>query len=408
MYGRELKMVKKVVMAYSGGLDTSVAVQWLKNLYDCEVIAMVGDVGQKEDLEPVREKALKTGAEKAYVEDLTEEFVTDYVYPTLKASALYEGKYLLGTAIARPVLAKRLCEIAEKEGADAIAHGCTGKGNDQVRFELTVKSLMPHLKIIAPWREWDLKSREDCIKYAEDNNIPVPVSKDKPFSIDRNLWHSSYEGGVLEDPYFEPEDDMFLMTDSPEKAPDEPCYLELEFEQGIPIKVDGEKFEPVPMLEKLNDIAGKHGIGRIDIVENRLLGMKSRGVYETPGGTLLFTAKNELEYLVLDKDTMHFKETVSQKYAELVYNGLWFTKLKDSLDAFVDETQKNVTGKVKLKLYKGSVQIAGRTSPYSLYNEELATFEEDEVYDQKDAEGFINLFGLSAMNQGIIERKKKN
>ncbi|UMZ74565.1 Argininosuccinate synthase [Natranaerofaba carboxydovora] len=401
-------MVKKVVMAYSGGLDTSVAVQWLKNLYDCEVIAMVGDVGQKEDLEPVREKALKTGAEKAYVEDLTEEFVTDYVYPTLKASALYEGKYLLGTAIARPVLAKRLCEIAEKEGADAIAHGCTGKGNDQVRFELTVKSLMPHLKIIAPWREWDLKSREDCIKYAEDNNIPVPVSKDKPFSIDRNLWHSSYEGGVLEDPYFEPEDDMFLMTDSPEKAPDEPCYLELEFEQGIPIKVDGEKFEPVPMLEKLNDIAGKHGIGRIDIVENRLLGMKSRGVYETPGGTLLFTAKNELEYLVLDKDTMHFKETVSQKYAELVYNGLWFTKLKDSLDAFVDETQKNVTGKVKLKLYKGSVQIAGRTSPYSLYNEELATFEEDEVYDQKDAEGFINLFGLSAMNQGIIERKKKN
>ena len=401
-------MVKKVVMAYSGGLDTSVAVQWLKNIYGCEVIAMVGDVGQKEELEPVREKALTTGAQKAYVEDLTEEFVTDYVYPTLKASALYEGKYLLGTAIARPVLAKRLCEIAEKEGADAIAHGCTGKGNDQVRFELTVKSLMPHLKIIAPWREWDLKSREDCIKYAEDNNIPVPVSKDKPFSIDRNLWHSSYEGGVLEDPYFEPEDDMFLMTDSPENAPDKPCYLELEFEQGIPVTVDGEKLDPVTILEKLNDIAGKHGVGRIDIVENRLLGMKSRGVYETPGGTLLFTAKNELEYLVLDKDTMHFKETVSQKYAELVYNGLWFTKLKDSLDAFVDETQKNVTGKVKLKLYKGSVQIAGRTSPYSLYNEELATFGEDEVYDQKDAEGFINLFGLSAMNQGIIERKKNN
>lgn len=400
--------INKVVIAYSGGLDTSVAIQWIKDVYDCEVIAMVGDVGQKEELEPIREKALSTGAEKVYVEDLTEEFVIDYVYPTLKAGALYEGKYLLGTAIARPVLAKRLCEIAEQEGADAIAHGCTGKGNDQVRFELTVKALMPGLKIIAPWREWDIKSREDCINYAKKHNIPVPVSKDKPYSIDRNLWHSSYEGGILEDPDFEPDDGMFVMTSSPEDAPSNPEYVELEFEQGIPVKVNGEKLSPVLMLERLNDIAGKHGVGRVDIVENRLLGMKSRGVYETPGGTLLYTAKNELEYLVLDKDTMHFKEIVSQKYAEIVYNGVWFTKLKESLDAFVDETQKNVTGKVRLKLYKGSVIISGRTSPYSLYDEKLATFEEDEVYDQKDAEGFINLFGLSAMNQGIVERNKKN
>ncbi len=399
--------VNKVVMAYSGGLDTSVAVQWIKNEYDCEVIAMVGDVGQKEELEPIREKALSTGAKRVYVEDLTEAFVKDYVYPTLKAGAVYEDKYLLGTSIARPVLAKRMCEIAEKEGADAIAHGCTGKGNDQVRFELTVKALMPHLKIIAPWREWELKSREDCINYAQENGIPVPVSKDKPYSIDRNLWHSSYEGGVLEDPEFEPDEEMFVMTRAPEKAPSEPRYVELEFEQGIPVKLDGKEMAPVLMLESLNDIAGEHGVGRVDIVENRLLGMKSRGVYETPGGTLLFTAKKELEYLVLDKDTMHFKELISQKYAELVYNGLWFTKLKDSLDAFVDETQKNVTGKVRLKLYKGSVIIAGRSSPYSLYDEKLATFEEDEVYDQKDAEGFINLFGLSTMNQGIVERRKK-
>ncbi len=400
--------VNKVVMAYSGGLDTSVAIQWIKNEYNCEVIAMVGDVGQKEELEPVRQKALSTGAKKVYVEDLTEDFVVDYVYPTLKAGAIYEDKYLLGTAIARPVIARRLCEVAKKEGADAIAHGCTGKGNDQVRFELTVKALMPGLKIISPWREWNLKSRDDCINYAKEYNIPVPVSKDKPYSIDRNLWHSSYEGGVLEDPDFEPDESMFVMTVSPEDAPSDFEYVEIEFEEGIPKKVNGEQMSPVSMLEKLNEIAGKHGVGRVDIVENRLLGMKSRGVYETPGGTLLFSAKKELEYLVLDKDTMHFKEMVSQKYAEIVYNGLWFTRLKDSLDAFVDKTQENVTGKVRLKLYKGSVIIAGRTSPYSLYDEKLATFEEDEIYDQKDAEGFINLFGLSAMNQGIVERNKRN
>lgn len=400
-------MVNKVVMAYSGGLDTSVAVQWIKNTYNCDVIAMIGNLGQEEELEPVRKKALDTGAKEVYVEDLTEEFVEKYVYPTLKAGAIYEEKYLLGTAIARPVLAKRLCQIAEKEGAEAIAHGCTGKGNDQVRFELAVKSLNPRLKIIAPWREWELKSREDCINYARQSGISIPVSKEKPYSIDGNLWHCSYEGGVLEDPNYEPKEDMFMMTRAPEKAPDEPEYLEIEFKKGLPVKVNGKENAPAKMLKELNEIAGKHGIGRVDMVENRLLGMKSRGVYETPGGTLLYIAKNELEYLTLDKETMHFKEIVKKKYAELVYNGLWFTKLKQSLDAFVDETQENVTGKVRLKLYKGSAIVAGRSSPFSLYNEELATFEDDEVYDHEDAEGFINLYGLSPMNQGLIEKKKE-
>lgn len=398
--------MNKVVMAYSGGLDTSVAVNWIKDTYKCDVIAMIGNLGQKEEIEEAREKALATGAKEVYVENLTGEFVKDYVFPTLKAGAIYEGKYLLGTAIARPVLAKRLCEIAQKEGAGAIAHGCTGKGNDQVRFELAVKSINPWLKIIAPWREWELKSREDCINYARDKEIPITVNKEKPYSIDGNIWHFSYEGGILEDPDYEPDEDMFMLTNSPEKAPSSPEYMEIEFEKGLPVRVNEQEYSPAGLLEKLNELAGKHGIGRVDMIENRLLGMKSRGVYETPGGTLLYTAKNELEYLVLDGETMHFKEHVSKKYAELVYNGLWFTKLKNSLDAFVNETQVNVTGKVRLKLYKGNATVAGRSSPHSLYSQELATFEEDEVYDHKDAEGFINLYGLSPMNQGLIERKQ--
>ncbi len=396
--------INKVVLAYSGGLDTSVAIKWIQEKYDCEVIAMIGDVGQKEDVEGAKQKAYDTGASKVFVEDLQEEFVKDYVYPAIKANAMYEGKYLLGTAIARPVLGKRLVEIALQEGADAIAHGCTGKGNDQVRFEMAVKALAPHLAIIAPWREWDIKGREDAVEYAEKYGIPVPVTPDKPYSIDRNLFHSSYEGGILEDPNYEPDPSMFLMTVGPEEAPDEVEYVDLEFEQGIPVKVNGKELAPIDLLEKLNEIGGKHGVGRVDIVENRLLGMKSRGVYETPGGTLLYHAKKELEYLVLDRDTMHFKEVITNKYAELVYNGLWFSSLKQALDGFVEETQKNLSGHVKLKLYKGNVMIAGRSAPYSLYREDLATFEEDEVYDQKDAEGFINLFGLTLTTEGIVKR----
>ncbi|OWZ84821.1 argininosuccinate synthase [Natranaerobius trueperi] len=401
-----MSQINKVVLAYSGGLDTSVAIKWIQENYDCEVIAMIGDVGQQEDVEAIKKKAYNTGASKVYVENLQEEFVTDYIYPAIKANAMYEGKYLLGTAICRPLLGKKMVEIAQKEGADGIAHGCTGKGNDQVRFEMAVKALAPELKIIAPWREWDIKSREDAVEYAKYYNISVPVTKEKPYSIDRNLFHSSYEGGILEDPTYEPDEDMFIMTTSPEKAVDTPEYVEFEFENGIPTKINGEILEPIELMEKLNEIGGKHGVGRVDIVENRLLGMKSRGVYETPGGTLLYHAKKELEYLTLDKDTMHFKELVSSKYSELVYNGLWFSSLKKALDAFVDKTQQNLTGKVKLKLYKGNIEISERKAPYSLYREDLATFEEDEVYNQKDAEGFINIFGLTLTTEGMIQRNQ--
>ncbi|MGI6097086.1 MAG: argininosuccinate synthase [Dethiobacteria bacterium] len=393
----------KVVLAYSGGLDTSVILKWLQEKYKYEVIAMAADVGQGEgELAGLEEKALATGASKVYIKDLRREFVEDFVFPTLKAGAVYEGKYLLGTAIARPVIAKALVEVARKEGAEAVAHGATGKGNDQVRFELAVKALAPDLKIIAPWREWNIRSRADAIDYAREHGIPVPVTKEKPYSMDRNLWHLSYEGGVLEDPDAEPQEEMFLLTRPLEETPDKPLYVEIGFEQGIPVTVDGKKHDPVALLEKLNKIAGEYGIGRVDLVENRLVGMKSRGVYETPGGTLLMFAHRELEHLTLDRQTLHFKELVASKYAELVYDGLWFSNLRQACDAFVNSTQKRVNGKVHLKLYKGNIIVAGRSSADSLYNPELATFEKDDLYNQKDAEGFINLFGLPLKVQAML------
>lgn len=397
------KPVKKVVLAYSGGLDTSVIIPWLKENYGCEVVAMAADVGQGEELAPLKEKAIATGASKIYIEDLKREFVEEFLFPTLQANAVYEGKYLLGTSIARPLIAKRQIEIAHLEGADAVAHGCTGKGNDQVRFELTYKALDPKITVIAPWREWDLRSREDEIAYAAAHGIPVPVTREKPYSMDRNLWHLSHEGGILEDPWQEPREEMFLMTTSPEKAPDTPAYVEIEFEKGIPTGINGRKYEPVSLVEKLNALAGTHGIGRVDLVENRLVGMKSRGVYETPGGTVLHIAHRELEYLTLDRETMHLKEMLSVKYAEMVYYGLWFTPLKRALDAFMAETQRQVTGVVRLKLYKGNCTVVGRKSPNSLYREDLATFGADAVYNQKDAAGFINLFGLPLAVQAMLE-----
>ncbi|HMM19652.1 MAG TPA: argininosuccinate synthase [Selenomonadales bacterium] len=400
--------IKKVVLAYSGGLDTSVIIPWLKENFDgCEVIAMCADVGQGEEVNPVREKALKSGASKVYIQDLRKEFVEEYIWPVLKAGAVYEGKYLLGTSFARPIIAKALVEIAEKEGADAIAHGATGKGNDQVRFELTVKALAPHLKIIAPWRLWDIRSREDAIDYAEKHGVPVPVTKKRPYSMDRNIWHLSHEGGDLEDPWNAPKDDVYLVTKTPEQAPDQATYIEIEFEKGVPVAVDGEKLEAVSLLEKLNAIGAANGIGITDIVENRLVGMKSRGVYETPGGSILFFAHRELEYLTLDRATMHYKEQAAVRYAELVYDGMWYSPLKQALDAFVDATQATVTGLVRLKLYKGNLMSAGAKSPYSLYHEGFVTFGRDEVYNQKDAEGFINLFGLPLKIKALMQREAK-
>ncbi|HEY8416806.1 MAG TPA: argininosuccinate synthase [Limnochordales bacterium] len=397
--------VRKVVLAYSGGLDTSVAIPWLKENYGCEVVAMVADVGQGDELAGIEEKALKSGASQVFVEDVRQEFVKDYVFPALRAGAIYEGKYLLGTSLARPVIAKRQVEIAHRVGADAVAHGATGKGNDQVRFELTYKALDPSLKVIAPWREWEIRSREDAMAYAAARNIPVPVTKAKPYSMDRNLWHISYEGGILEDPWREPPADMFRWTVSPEQAPDEPEYVEIGFEAGWPTAVNGVACDPVTLVEQLNAIGARHGVGRVDIVENRLVGMKSRGVYETPGGTLLHAAHRELESLCLDRDTLHFKEIIAPRYAELVYYGQWFTPLRKALDAFVDSIQARVTGVVRLKVYKGQVQVAGRRSPYSLYSEDLATFGADNVYNHKDAAGFINLFGLPITVQARLEQK---
>jgi len=398
---------EKVVLAYSGGLDTSIIIPWLKENYDYEVIAVAGDVGQGEELAPLKEKAINSGASKIYIEDLKEEFVTDFIFPTLKAGAVYEGKYLLGTSMARPVIAKRLVEIAEKEGATAIAHGATGKGNDQVRFELTIKALNPHLKIIAPWRIWDIKSREDAIDYAKERNIPVPVTKEHPYSMDRNLWHLSHEGGDLEDPWNEAQDNVYLICTPPHLAPDEPEYVEIEFESGIPVAVNGQKYKPVELIETLNKIGAKHGIGIVDMVENRLVGMKSRGVYETPGGTILYAAHHELESITLDRATFQYKQQVAIKFAELVYDGNWYTPLREALSAFVDNTQKTVTGTVRLKLYKGNCIPAGVKSPYSLYSEEFATFGEDNVYNQKDAEGFINLFGLPLTIRALMKEKRK-
>jgi argininosuccinate synthase len=397
----------KVVLAYSGGLDTSVIIPWLKENYGYEVIAFCADLGQGEELDPVREKAIKSGAARIYIEDLTEEFVSEYIFPVMKAGAIYEKKYLLGTSFARPLIAKKMVEIAEKEGAIAICHGATGKGNDQVRFELGVKALNPELKIIAPWREWEIKSREDAIDYAHKHGIEIPVSKENIYSRDRNIWHISHEGGDLEDPANEPQDHLYVLTVPPEKAPDQASYVEIGFEQGIPVSLNGKSYGPMELLTELNQMGGANGVGIISIVENRLVGMKSRGVYETPGGTILYRAHEELERLTLDRRTLQFKEQMAVKYAELVYDGNWFSKLKKAMDAFVDETQKTVTGSVKVKLYKGSCVAVASRSPYSLYNEELATFGADEIYSHRDAEGFINLFGLPLTVQALLDRKNR-
>jgi len=396
---------EKVVLAYSGGLDTSVIIPWLKENYDLEVIACCVDVGQGDDFNAIREKAVLSGASKVYIEDAKKEFVENYIFPTLKAGAVYEGKYLLGSSFARPLIAKKLVEVAEKEGAKYIAHGCTGKGNDQVRFELSIKSMRPDIKVIAPWRIWNIRSREDAIDYAQKRGIPIPVTKEKPYSMDGNLWHLSHEGGDLEDTWNEHSPEMYIMTTPPEKAPDEPTYVEIGFEKGIPVSINGIYYDSVTLLQKLNKIGGENGIGIVDLVENRLVGMKSRGVYETPGGTILYIAHKELEYLTLDRNTMQFKEMIAQKYSQLVYDGLWFTPLKEALDAFVDSTQEFVTGTVKVKLYKGSCMNAGSKSPYSLYNKDYATFGEDDVYNHKDAEGFINLFGLPLTVRALMKKK---
>ncbi len=386
-------MPKKVVLAYSGGLDTSIIIPWLKETYGCEVIAMVGDVGQKEDLKAAKKKALATGASSATIEDLREEFLTEYVWPTLRAGAVYEHKYLLGTSMARPVIAKRQAEIALATGADAVAHGCTGKGNDQVRFELAYKAIAPKVKIIAPWREWTINSREDAIAYANAHKIPVEQTKANIYSRDRNIWHLSHEGGVLEDPANEPDEAMWQWIASPEKAPNKPAVVEIGFDAGTPVSVNGKKRSAVALLDELNEIAAEHGVGRIDLVENRLVGIKSRGAYETPGGTLLVTAHRELETLCLDRETAHYSETLSLRYAELVYYGTWFTPQREALDAYFTESQKRVTGTVGLKLYKGNVTVTKRVSPYSLYRKGLAGFAMT-GYNPKDAEGFINLFAL--------------
>ncbi len=396
--------VNKVVLAYSGGLDTSCIVPWLKENYGCEVITFTADLGQGADeLAGLERKALASGASKAYIVDLREEFLMEYAFRTMRAGAIYERLYLLGTSFARPVTAKHLVKIAEQEGADAVAHGCTGKGNDQVRFELSVKALNPHLKVIAPWREWEIRSREDALAYARAHNVPVPVTEKSIYSRDRNLWHISHEGGLLEDPWAEPEESMFMLTVAPEAAPDTPQYITLKFERGYPVALDGEAMGPVQILERLNDIGGAHGVGRVDLVENRLVGMKSRGVYETPGGTILYTAHQGLEQICLDRETLHYKELVAHRYAELVYYGQWFTPLREALDAFVDKTQERVTGSVRVKLYKGSCTVVGRKSPFSLYREDFATFGKDDVYDQSDAQGFINLFGLPMKVKALLD-----
>ncbi len=386
--------VKKVVLAYSGGLDTSVIVPWLKENYGCEVVCFTADVGQGDELDGLEEKAIASGARKLIIRDVREEFAQDYLFPVMRAGAVYERKYLLGTSMARPLIAKHQVEVAHEVQADAVAHGATGKGNDQVRFELTYTALDPRLKVIAPWREWDIRSRQDAIEYARARDIPVTATEKSIFSRDRNLWHLSHEGGPLEDPWKEPEEGMYLMSAAPDNAPDEPEYVEIEYEAGTPIAVDGETMSPANLVTCLNAMGGAHGIGRVDLVESRLVGMKSHGVYETPGGTILLAAHRELEALVLDRDTIQFKDLVALKYAELVYNGMWFSPLREALDAFVDSTQGPVTGAVRLKLFKGSIVPVGRKSPFSLYREDFATFGQEDVYDQSDAEGFIHLFGL--------------
>ena len=404
----EKKEIKKVVLAYSGGLDTSIIIPWLKENYNnCEVIAVSADVGQESELEGLEEKALKTGASKLYIEDLRKEFIEDYIYPTMQAGAVYENEYLLGTSFARPVIAKRIVEIAKKEGADAICHGCTGKGNDQVRFELTIKAFAPDMPIIAPWRIWNIKSRDEEIDYAEAHHIPLKITRETNYSKDKNLWHLSHEGLDLEDPANEPKyDEILELGVSPQKAPDTPTYITLSFEKGVPVALDGEKLGSVELMEKLNKIGGANGVGIVDMVENRLVGMKSRGVYETPGGTILYKAHELLEMLCLDKETQHFKQHVAIRFAELVYNGQWFTPLREALSSFVSKTQETVSGDVRLKIYKGNIILAGMKSPHSLYSEEIATFGEEDVYDQHDAEGFINLFGLPIKVRALLANKE--
>jgi argininosuccinate synthase len=386
--------VKKVVLAYSGGLDTSVIVPWLKENYNCEVVCFTADVGQGEELDGLEEKAIASGASQLVIHDMREEFAEEYLFPVLRAGATYERKYLLGTSMARPLIAKHQVEVAHEVNADAVAHGATGKGNDQVRFELTYTALDPRLKVISPWREWDIRSRQDAIAYARERNIPVTATEKSIFSRDRNLWHLSHEGGPLEDPWLEPPESMYLLSASPENAPDEPVYVEIGFESGTPVTLNGEKMSPAQLVKSLNALGGAHGIGRADMVESRLVGMKSHGVYETPGGTILMAAHRELESLVLDRETIQFKDMAALKYADLVYSGMWFSPLKEALDAFVDSTQGPVTGAVRMKLYKGNVTPVGRMSPFSLYREDFATFGQEDVYDQSDAEGFIRLYGL--------------
>ena len=395
--------INKIVLAYSGGLDTSVIVPWLKENYDCEVICFCADVGQGEELSGLPAKALASGASKCIIEDLRDEFAQDFLFPMLQSGAVYERQYLLGTSIARPLIAKWQVAVAEAEGADAVAHGCTGKGNDQVRFELTFKALNPTLKVVAPWREWDIRSREDALAYAHDHNVPVASTIKSNYSRDRNLWHLSHEGSELENPANEPKASTYQWIVPPENAPDEAEIVEIYFEQGVPVSVNGVALSPATLIETLNDLGAKHGVGRIDLVENRLVGMKSRGIYETPGGTLLYTAHRELESLCLDRDTAHFKEQVALRYAELVYFGKWYHTLREGMQAFISETQKTVTGWVKIKLYKGNAIVIGRYSPNSLYREDFATFGEDDVYNQEDAVGFINLFGLQMKVKAMME-----
>lgn len=395
--------ISKIVLAYSGGLDTSVIVPWLKNNYKCEVVCFCADLGQEEELDGLEAKAIASGASKLYIRDLREEFLTDFVFPTMRAGAIYEREYLLGTSFARPLIAKHMVEIAEMENADAVAHGCTGKGNDQVRFEVSTMALNPKLKTIAPWREWDIRGREDALAYAEEFNVPVSHTEKDIYSRDRNIFHLSHEGGLLENPWNEPEGSMYQLSKSPEEAPDEAEYIEIEFEQGYPVGLNGEKLSAVDLFLRLNKIGGNHGIGRSDIVENRLVGMKSRGVYEAPAGTIAHRAHQLLESICLDKHTMQYKDILAAKYAELVYNGMWYSKLREALDAFVDVTQRTVSGVARLKLYKGNVAVAGRKSPYSLYREDYASFGEEDVYNQQDAQGFIQLFGLPIKVEAMLQ-----
>lgn len=397
-------MIKKIVLAYSGGLDTSVAIKWLKETYNAEVIAFCADLGQGENLNEIGEKAIKTGASKVYIEDMREEFVSDYIFPMLRAGAVYEGHYLLGTSIARPLIAKRQIEIAEKEGAEAVSHGATGKGNDQVRFEMTYYALNPDIKVIAPWRQWPFRSRQSLIDYAASHGIPVTATKEKPFSMDRNIFHISYEGGILEDPWEEPPQDMYTMMVPPEKAPDRPLYLTLTFDEGNPVAINGEVLSPASLLERLNTIAGENGIGRIDIVENRYVGIKSRGVYETPGGTVLHIARRAIESITLDREVLHLRDSLIPKYSELIYYGYWFSPERKALQLMIDSIAKDVSGEVRLKLYKGNCMVVGRRSERSLYHPELATFEEEVIYDQRDAEGFIKLNALRLRVGRLLKR----